>query len=287
MNQKTNIFISTGGYHDKTAFETATMFLENGITGIELSGGQHDPQDLQNLKTLLPKANLQLHNYFPPPKEPFVLNLASFDENIHKNSMEHCQKAIDYCEVLGSKYFAVHAGFLIEPKVSELGKPISVQKLYDRNDAKEKFIDSINSLGEYANSKNIKLLFENNVLSHDNKTKFGRNPLLCTSPDETAEILEKTHKNVNLLVDVAHLKVSARSLGFDPVEFFSHCESWIQGYHLSDNDGTQDSNESFDEKAWFWPYLKKSIDYICIEVYRNTLQNLKYLEKITNQILAN
>ena len=30
------------------------------------------------------RSNLRLHNYFPPPQIPFVLNLASFNENINK-----------------------------------------------------------------------------------------------------------------------------------------------------------------------------------------------------------
>ena len=30
------------------------------------------------------KLILQVHNYFPPPKDPFVLNLGSLDETISK-----------------------------------------------------------------------------------------------------------------------------------------------------------------------------------------------------------
>ena len=79
--------------------------------------------------------------------------------------------------------------------------------------------------------------------------------------------MQNTPDNVNLLVDVAHLKVSAQTLGFDPEEMFRLCEPWIQAYHLSDNDGTRDSNESIRENSWFWPYLKKNLDYYSLEIY--------------------
>ncbi len=37
------IFISTGQYNSMTIDESLKYFLENGITNVELSGGQHDP----------------------------------------------------------------------------------------------------------------------------------------------------------------------------------------------------------------------------------------------------
>ena len=57
---------------------------------------------------------------------------------------------------------------------------------------------------------------------------------------ECKKIITKTPKNVKLLVDVAHLKVSAKSLKFDTEKFFNDCNDLIGGYHLSDNDGLSD-----------------------------------------------
>ena len=72
--------------------------------------------------------------------------------------------------------------------------------------------------------------------------------------------------NVGLLLDVGHAKVAASAHGFDPAEFF---ELPIDALHLSDNDGTRDNNQPFDETAWFAPFLKKfaAIPNV-IEVYR-------------------
>ena len=98
--------------------------------------------------------------------------------------------------------------------------------------------------------------------------------------------MEKTADNVNLLVDVAHLKVSAQTLGFDPREMFKLCEPWIQAYHLSDNDGTRDSNESIQENSWFWPYLKKNLDYYSLEIYDVRPDQFNEQIQMTKQFLT-
>ena len=65
--------------------------------------------------------------------------------------------------------------------------------------------------------------------------------------------MENTNENVNLLIDVAHLKVSSNSLKFNQT-MFEICDPWIKAYHLSDNNGLSDTNEPFSEDAWFWDF---------------------------------
>ena len=47
------IFVSTGGIKETTAYNTALTFIENGITGIELSGGAYEEIILSKYKKLL------------------------------------------------------------------------------------------------------------------------------------------------------------------------------------------------------------------------------------------
>ena len=95
--------------------------------------------------------------------------------------------------------------------------------------------------------------------------------------NECVEVMKSTPNNVNLLVDFAHLKVSSNSLGFDAREFHEECRGWIKAYHFSDNNGLSDSNSIFTEDAWFWPLLKKDLDYYSIEVYGVEYEVLKNL----------
>ena len=162
------------------------------------------------------------------------------------------------------------AGFLIDPGVSELGKKIQTRPLVNRDHAFKVFIERVNKLSAIASTLDIELLVENNVLSHSNYTQFQANPFLMATSDECEALMHSTPGNVNLLIDVAHLKVSAQSLSFDKVAFLSRCDPWIKAYHLSDNNGFSDQNLPFTSDSWFWPFIKKDLGYYSIEVYTNS-----------------
>ena len=80
------IYVTTGGYSDKTAAETVSDYLEAGINHIELSAGKYSADIQAELMPFTKKCNFTVHNYFPVPKEPFVLNLASMNEEIFLKS---------------------------------------------------------------------------------------------------------------------------------------------------------------------------------------------------------
>ncbi len=279
------IYVSTGGYRNLVASDTANLYLENGIKHIELSGGLYSKSLKTCLKSLKENIFFQVHNYFPPPEDPFVFNLASMNIDINKKSLNHAKKAIDWTRDLGGTTYSFHAGFLIDPKPEELGKKIKLRTLSKKEDAIELFISNVNELSCYAKSKSISLLVENNVISHNNIIEFRENPLLMTTPKECEYVMKNTDQNVNLLIDVAHLKVSANSLNYEPSSMFKICDPWILAYHLSDNDGLSDTNESFTIDSWFWKYLKHDCNYYSIEVYNKELDEIKTLLNMTKMKL--
>jgi sugar phosphate isomerase/epimerase len=261
------IYTSTGGFRGKTAFETSRQLLDEGINCIELSAGTYSESLLSDLKALTKDIRFQVHNYFPPPANPFVINLGSLDPEIGDRSVAHVKQALEWCQVLGGDHYSFHAGFLLDPKVDELGRKIINRNLFDRDACTEIFIDRVSHLAGIAQEAGITLMVENNVLSAKNAIEFEKNPLLMCDPDESRKIMTMMPSNVGLLIDVAHLKVSSRSLGFDPGRMFDQCRERIAGYHLSDNDGLEDSNQPFTEDAWFWPNLKADVGYYTVEVY--------------------
>lgn len=279
------IFVSTGGIKEATAYNTALTFIENGITGIELSGGAYEEIILSKYQKLLESASFQVHNYFPPPKNPFVFNLASPNNLISEKSISHAKNAIKLSAALERPIYSFHAGFLLDPEVSELGKRISTPHINDRNECLDLFLENVASLSEYASKNNVQLLIENNVISDRNIKSFGEDPFLMTTPKEAKFVMENTPSNVNMLLDVAHLKVSANSLGFDRLEMFSACDHWIKAYHFSDNDGKSDTNNSVDVDSWFWPHIKKKENYYTLEIYNLDMNDLKEQINITNDKL--
>lgn len=280
------IYISTGGYKNSVASETVKLFSENGIKNIELSGGLFSIDLKQDLLKYKESVSFQVHNYFPPPEEPFVFNLASLNADINKKSLNHAKKAINWVSELGGNTYSFHAGFLIDPEPRELGKKISKRVLFNRESAIQVFIKNVNEISDYAKSHSISILIENNVLSNNNLIEFENNPLLMTTPEECAHIMEQTNRNVNLLIDVAHLKVSAHSLKYDPSLMFKTCDNWIVAYHLSDNNGLSDTNDSFNEESWFWKYVKKDCNYYSVEVYNKEMSEIINLFDIAKKKLS-
>ena len=158
------IYLSTGGFYKQSGYQTALEFIDHGICNIELSGGIFDADQINFLQKMPSNINMQLHNYFPPPKVPFVINLASQNNEIRNKSITLAEEALLLSSKIGAKSYAIHAGFLIDPKVAELGGNTESRKLSGRNIAIDTFIKSIAHLAFFAERLNIMLLIENNVV---------------------------------------------------------------------------------------------------------------------------
>lgn len=279
------VYVSTGGVREKTVCEVSKELLDAGVKYVELSGGAYSETLLSDLSELKEDISFQIHNYFPPAKTPFVLNLGTLDPEIGDRSISHVEQAIQWCSVLGCTRYGVHAGFLLDPKVDELGKRIPNRNLFDREESIEIFVRRIKYLAGLAEKAGITLMIENNVLSAKNALEFSANPLLMCDPNECQQIMSLLPDNVGLLIDVAHLKVSAKSLNFNPSRMFDLCHEKIIGYHLSDNNGLEDSNMPFAEDAWFWPLLNPDIKYFTVEVYnRSPIQLLEQANLVRSKL---
>lgn len=269
------IFLSTGGFKYKTAFETSILYLKNNIKNIELSGGIYSSKFSKEIKKLKKISNLRLHNYFPPPKKPIVLNLCSVKKENIKKTISHIKKGIVLAKKTNSKYFSFHAGFRFDPDISQLGKKMSKQKLLDKQTAYEIFKTRVLYLNKFAKQNNIQLLIENNVISQKNIKVFKKNPFLLTNPMEIKKFFTNLDPNIGLLLDVAHLKVSSKSERFNLKKAYFDIYPYVKAIHLSDNNGKEDSNSLIKNNSWFLKILKKNLDYYSIEVYVNDIKKLK------------
>jgi len=280
------IYTSTGLIKNQSAFKTSDNFINQGICNIELSGGSYDKDIIKKIKKLKKKGKFILHNYFPPPKNPFTLNLATLDNDLSRICYNHIKNAIRYSNEIESSTYSFHAGFLIDPNPKKLGKKFIKQKIYNKKLAMKVFVERLNNLSIFAQREGVSLLVENNVINKQNLNLFKTNPLLMTDSSDVFYIMSNTPKNINLLVDVAHLKVSAKTLKFNPKKFLSNCRKWIKGYHLSDNDGNNDTNDLLTKNSWFWPYLKKNLNYYTLEINSKKIETLKQQKKLTLDMLS-
>lgn len=236
------IFVSSSCVRNQSIKDSVLELVEVGFKNIELSGGTELYPDLvEDLLDLKVKFNLtyRCHNYFPPPESPFVLNLASLNEYIFRLSYDHVAKAIKLSEQLGCDKYGIHAGFLINIEASEVGKSIRQKELFDRGRSVSRFVEAVGQLSQL--SSIVTLYIENNVISNQNYKNYqGANPLLLTSYSEFLDL--RSLLQFNLLLDIAHLKVSAQTLGLKLKDELKNMLSVSDYIHISDNDGTRDSN---------------------------------------------
>ena len=260
-----SVFVSTGSFAMPPATAVG-MLLDAGIRDIELSGGVPHEGLHDSILAYRDHANLQFHNYFPPADPPFVFNLASVDEQIRERTLTCMTEAIALSAMLGAVRYGIHAGFLVDPPVSFLGRTWQSLERADLRVAQGHFVDSVIELHAHAERTGIELLIENNVLTAGTRDQGGDEVLLMASAEQICDLMVQLPDGVGLLMDVAHLKVTAATLGLDPVSGLKATSRFVRGYHLSDNDGMSDSNGQVTAESWFWPYLDPEVPTATLEV---------------------
>jgi sugar phosphate isomerase/epimerase len=281
-----DIYCSNGFYRSVAVEESVNYFVKGGLDKIEISSGLNSQKTLLFLKKLRNKGvKLRLHNYFPNLERDFVLNLASKNNELREMSKELVVRAIQWSSELDSDYYAFHAGFRISPKPSELGGNMIVAEQASFIESRDIFVDQLFKIADVAKKYGVNIAVENNVYDIDNYTRFGNdNPFLLTG-DIGSDIANFFPESIGILLDVAHLKVSSETLGFDKYEAIRRWNGKINGLHLSDNNAKKDTNNGFDETSWFWGLSTEQVIALTIEVYNESPDKLlNYVNAIASKI---
>jgi len=251
-----DIYVSSVAFAGMQAVDMIEIVRQNGW-GLEFSSGMAYQADIEALY-LEATVKRMPHNYFPAPKVPFVLNLASSDETIRSISVNHCLNGLRIAKRSNSPFFAAHAGFCIDPDPAQLGTEIPFNFHFDREKNKELFLKSIEEILITAEQLELTFLIENNVIAGFNYNN-NVNPFLCCESSEIEWLYNSfDNKLFGILLDTAHLKVSCHILGKDKVSEFKSIQSFVKGIHHSDNDGTKDDNSPLTNDYWFLPFMKES-----------------------------
>lgn len=266
------IFVSSGAFSSvRNLTDLLTVCREQGVGNVELASGlSADRESLERLRSESDAGSrFLLHNYFPAPEEPFVLNLADRDSENRNRSIEFCEDAMRLTAEIGAPFYSVHAGFVASLRPDDLGRPDRQNFRISEAayaEAMERFTDSVSILDRFATESGVRLLLENNV---DAVGQAERSHLLLVSGEDISTFFsEMTFQSVGLLMDVAHLAVSAFHRGFDREKALRDAEPWIEAFHLSDNDGQRDTNEMCRDDSWFWDPVVSSNCPVVLEAYR-------------------
>lgn len=236
------IFYSTACLSAKEPLEQKIRTLiASGAPGVELGQNVTVPEgfDWSSLRG----TPCAVHNYFPPPATDFLLNLAEEKTT----SMNFCRHALEVCEKIGAQMYSVHGGFRADIPISELGSPIESRAVADYEDAYARLLASLRALGKEAGK--MSLLVEPNVVAGFNAGI--RDQLLMVTGAELMRLVNDVDlDNFGVLLDLGHLKVTAQTLGFDPLDFIEEISILISAFHLHSNDGKSDQHRPAMPDDW-------------------------------------
>ncbi len=269
LNCEKRLYVSTACLDGKQDIASVlSRYLNLGFKNVELSS-PHEYRPLEELADLLSGfkswgMNFIFHNYFPAPKEEFVLNLVSQDEAIRLKSKQLISNAVNLSEKLGVDLYCCHPGYLGDPIVNAQG-----MFRFNKNSAlkKEKcfeilvtdFMKYYQSIGLESSGQNLFVGFENLFPQGD-----GNNYSIFCTKEDIRDVFETDivrSSNLGLLIDLGHLSISSNLLGFDRENFIDEIiEKYgnrIYEVHLSENDGTIDQHAEICQDSWQLTVLGK------------------------------
>lgn len=251
-----NLYVSTACLPGMQAIGSRIAeYRRHGLLNVELGAGIHVDSDITTLLSGF-EGRFLIHNYFPPPADSFVLNLASGNKNIRQRSINMVSAALGLSARLGAPYYSVHAGFITEPVgVGKDGFVFPMPKgTNEAQYAMERFINSISGLMDRAKNLGVTILVENNVC-----TVAAKGKLILQTADEFLELFRALpNPQLGLLLDTGHLNVSAHTLGFNRFDFIDQVTPYIRAFHIHDNNGMADTHSVISPGNWVIDLLHRS-----------------------------
>lgn len=251
------VYVSTAAVSaPRELWAILAAYRDVGIDRVEL--GFCDLDDVHALGPRLRSLGLDylVHNYFPPPPDPFVLNLASSDRELARRSLEMVLEAIDLTAELGAPFYSVHAGWITDPiGFDGTSFVLPDPRPGEEAEARSRLADALGVALARAEERDVGMLLENNVCTDDLRGKL----LVLEADDLTALLRELGSSRLGLLLDTGHLNVTARTLGFDRLAFVDTVASYVRALHVHDNDGVVDQHRPIESGTWVQALLRRPV----------------------------
>ena len=277
------LYVSSTFAKDKTPFkEVLEICRLNGIYNIEI-GSNHSYEKSYDYIKHNSEINFLVHNYFPIPKDDFVINIASSNNEIRLKSIDSIFKSINFCKEIGSKLYTFHPGFHTDPKGASLFKSNYDFNWDDKNlhnnDIEKNFeqmLDSFEKIINFAYKKKIKIAFE----TEGSVSK--KNHLLMQQPHEYKKFFSRfSYDEIGINLNIGHLVLASNAFKFDMNDFVDLISKYIVAFELSHNNGVEDQHLPIISNAWYWGLIldERFKDKIKILEFRN-----QSINKVKNTI---
>ncbi len=268
-----SLYVSTTFLNDNISLKESLSLLEKiGISAVEIGSNHCYESNYSYVKDY--SFEYLVHNYFPVPKESFVVNIASLDENIYQRSIKHIKDSIDFCSKINARLYTFHPGFLTDPKGSNLSNQNydfqweSVRlKTTSYEAAWERMTDAISEIAPHACNRKVPIAFETEGSFHK------KDHLMMQQPKEYERFLNFFPLDaIGINLNIGHLILAANAFEFSYKTFVDIVADYVVAMELSHNNGVEDQHLPLQSDGWYWPLIldKRFENTYKILEFRNT-----------------
>jgi sugar phosphate isomerase/epimerase len=240
------VYASTGAFGATDLEAILRQASALGIGHIELSSGvAATPRLRGTVMAHRHRFRFLVHNYFPPPARPFLLNLATPRDDIGRRAMALCRDAVGLCAGVGAPFYSVHCGFTFDsPDGAHLGNASQMAlPRISMDEAMDHFARRITALCRFGAARGVTIAVENNVIAGFGVIDGENRLCLGADLEGLKHIFDAVDsERLGLLFDVGHAKVNQQTIGADMGAMLTAFQDRLVAFHVSDNDGVNDQN---------------------------------------------
>jgi sugar phosphate isomerase/epimerase len=219
------MFAQTFALDPQTPIETISLAHGQGFQGVEITCEyprgplDYTSEAILQMKRLAQEYDMPLQVHAPYHN----LRPADLNPRIRDASVQSVKDGIDFASQIGGRIVTTHLGSVSKGHLKHAHERI-----------RRALLDSITTLVEYAEERNIKIAIEN---VQSDKESYWEEAIGKTA-EEIMEILKEINaKNVGVTFDVGHANTVGNS-----DDFAAKLAPYMINVHLHDNDGTRDQH---------------------------------------------
>lgn len=274
------LYISTTFLKDLTPISRGLEVCKNNqINSIEIGSNHIYEKNVHRLFGKY-KFNYIVHNYFPVPKKNLVVNIASLNENILKQSLKQIYSSINFCNKIGAKLYTFHPGFINDPVVNYNKKNYdfswNVKKINNflYNKAVDKMYFSLEKIINYSKKNNVTIALETEG------SYYNHHNLLLQKPFEFEELSKRfKHNDIKINLNLGHLNLSSKKFKFDPYDFTKKISRYLVAFEMSHNNGRIDEHKPLKSNSWYWKLILDKKYNKCFKILELRNTNIPTLNK--------
>lgn len=262
------LYVSTSAIGPTPSDVDAALAALDGLAcdGVELGSTHAWRADFAATVRARWKGPTLVHNYCPPARETFVLNIGSVDPDVRAASLAHAKASLGFASEIGATLYTIHPGYLAEPTGLHGTHGYDLAFAAQRAAHERAFaamLESLKPLADAAARLGITLAIE----TEGSATNPGI--LLMETPAEYEALFAAIPEGVALNFNLAHSRFAAKVHGFSLQGFVEQHRKRFAAVELSHNDGTIDQHRPLTTGSWVLDWIPRLGDLPLILEFRD------------------